>query len=429
MNSPDRPYFLIKTLGCKVNQYEEELMRENLVNIGFVESGEDTPADVYIINSCTVTHKADREVRRLARRFYAINPKAVILIAGCLAETEEDRKTLSELPVSVTLVRNREKKDIPKILSNCFKLPEKPVVGQVGSFQDRDRAFIKIQDGCDNRCAYCKVSLVRGRSISRSEEEILPEIERVIGKGFKEIVLTGVCLGSWGEDLPEQKGIVHIVKKVADIDKDFRVRLSSIEPKYVTDELIGLIGTHPRICKHLHVPIQNGDDTILKTMNRKYTSGDMLALLERIRRGVPGIAVSTDIITGFPGEDQGTFRNTFEFLKKARPMRMHIFTYSERPGTSAAGSKKLPSSVSVAMWQKELGKLSRALAAEYASSLLGTTARVLIESERDSHTKKLAGYTDTYVRVFIDADDSLKNLIVPVKITNVTGDLVSGIMA
>ena len=327
MNYPNNTTFLIKTLGCKVNQYESDKIRERLAMYGFREAGAPGRADIYIINSCTVTHKADRETRRLIRHFNHLNPASKIFVAGCYAETDKDRSELSKIGGITHLIRNKEKNDIPDIIAKEFNVRDKdPSRKDRTIFTDRDRAFLKIQDGCDNRCAYCKVSMVRGQSVSRDESEILEEIGHLVSLGFKEIVLTGVCLGAWGGEKKEPQDLSYLLRSICRVEGDFRIRLSSIEPEYVTDDLIETISLSPKICDHLHVSLQSGSDEILRLMNRKYSAKQFAVLIKRIRKRIPKCAFTTDIIVGFPGEDDRAFRETSRFLSKVRPSRDHIFT-------------------------------------------------------------------------------------------------------
>jgi len=420
MNYLHNPTFFIKTLGCKVNQCESDQMRECLIEAGFRESIDVSNADLYIINSCTVTHRADRETRRLIRYFHTSNPEAKIIVAGCYAETDKDRLSLSRIDGVTHLIRNKGKDKILEIIRTEFNLLEKKVGETPRRSRKRDRVFVKIQDGCDNRCSYCKVSIVRGASISKAEDEILSEVTCLVSNGFKEIVLTGVCLGAWGRDFKNPLSLSDLLKKICSVDGDFRIRLSSIEPQYVTDQLIQIISESPKICRHLHLSLQSGDEKILRMMNRKYTPSEFLTLLKRIRKKMPKVAFTTDLIVGFPGEDDRSFKKTYKFIKKAKPSRVHIFTYSTREGTRAFDFKDLPPDVKVKKRLKMLQELAKRIALGYANIFKNKTVPVLVESNRDKHTNLLTGYTDTYIKVFLDGPDKYFNHIIPSRISEVS---------
>src|SRR3989338_31689 len=264
----DTKRFYIKTLGCKVNQYEGQLMRENLLKNGFLECGSMNLADIYIVNTCTVTHKADSESRHIIGLAHRTNPKARIVVTGCYVE--KDSRDIFLLPGVKHIVGNEEKHDIASILSRGKAGRSNSAYHRISDFKGHVKAFVKIQDGCDNYCAYCKVPLVRGQPKSKPIEYILEEARGLIEGGFKEIVLTGICLGSWGKDLSPNASLLDVLKALDTLEGSFRIRLSSIEPRYVTDELIGHISSNEKICRHLHIPLQSGDDDVLKRMNRPY---------------------------------------------------------------------------------------------------------------------------------------------------------------
>ncbi len=429
MNFPHHnPTFIIKTLGCKVNQYESEVMRQSLLRNGYNESGNPELADIYIINSCTVTHKADRDTRRLIRHFHKVNPKAKTIVCGCYAELKEDREALSQIPGVTWLVRNREKDSISEILMSMIKMQDtryKQITNyksQITSFKDRDRAFVKIQDGCSHSCSYCKVVLVRGPSVSRSEEEILNEIGQLIQSGHKEIVLTGVCLGGWGRDFKRRLTLDYLLKKICDLKENFRLRISSIEPIYVTSELVNAVWELPKICKHFHIPLQSGDDKILKAMNRPYNAKQFSTLLKMIKKKLPNSAFTTDVIVGFPGEDENSFRKTYRFLKRIKPSRMHIFAYSKRIGTRASGFGEIPDAGKVKPRKEILKHLAHSLTIQYDMRFKNKIIHVVVESQRDKTTQLLTGYTDTYIKVLLDGPDSLLNCLIAARILKVSGN-------
>ena len=455
MSFPAKPTFIIKTLGCKVNQYESQAMRENLARGGFLEKMSGEIADFYIINSCTVTRKADRDTRSMIHRFHRVNPDGKIVVAGCYAELEKDRNILTGIPGVTHLVRNNEKGRIGDILMADDKIHPPSLKlfsrsapadarrsistakfsfgegGQITDFKDRNRAFVKIQDGCDNRCSYCKVPLVRGASRSRNPEDVLVETKALLEKGFKEIVLTGICLGAWGRDMRQPRRLLDgnlrgchtvlsdLVKKISQIDGLFRIRLSSIEPIYVTDALINILKDNDKVCKHLHIPLQSGDNRILRAMRRPYTRERFAEIIGKVRKRIPDAAITTDMLVGFPGEDDRRFHGTLKFIKDIRPSRMHVFSYSKRDGTPASGYRHNLNKERIKERVRILASLGKGFSSDFARGFIDKTENMLIESHRDGVTGFLTGYADKYIRVFVDGPDSLKNSLIPVKITRV----------
>ena len=409
--------FYIHTLGCKVNQYESQAMREILLREGFEESLSKEATDIYIINTCTVTHHADKESRYFAGMFHRTNPNAKIVIAGCYAERNADE--ISALPGVTHIVKNADKASIADILGETRS--PKPVTREtdclsITDFKDRTKAFVKIQDGCENHCSYCKVPLVRGGLRSKPLDKVIEEIKVLLSHGFKELVFTGICLGAWGKDISPLGNLVDVLRAIEKIKGDFRIRLSSIEPKYVTDELIKFISESKKICRHLHIPLQSGDDEILKSMNRPYTTGDYRALTEKLKNAIPDIAISTDIMVGFPGETEKHFRNTLNFVKAISLARIHIFTFSKRDGVAASD---MPGEVSEGVSKKwYLALKAAALEASYVyrSRFIGKNVKVLVEAKRDKKSGLLTGYSDNYIKVLFAGDDALMKRIVSVEV-------------
>ena len=407
--------FKIITLGCKVNQYETQAMREQLISAGLKEVNphtkyfgvgvnSHTPADLYIVNTCTVTQDTDRECRRFLRRCAKENPKASIVATGCYAEN--DAGVIKEINSNIIILKKGTASDFLAGLKGVKPIEEKSeAVPIITYFEGRTKAFIKIQDGCDNFCSYCKVPYVRGKPRSRSKDEIIMEAQALIKNNYKELVLCGICLGSYGKDLKEEVTLKDVVSQISALTGDFRIRLSSIEMQDVTCALIGLIKDRDNICNHLHIPLQSGDDEILKKMNRKYTTDKFIDKINEIKERIPGIAISTDIIVGFPGEGESAFKNTLSAIQKIQPMRTHIFTYSKRDETLACNLKGHIKKSEAAKRYKAIKKITDKIASEYYEYSKGLPQRVLVEDERDKNTKKLCGYTDTYVRFVFDGPD------------------------
>ncbi|MEK6715758.1 MAG: MiaB/RimO family radical SAM methylthiotransferase, partial [Candidatus Omnitrophota bacterium] len=284
------------TLGCKVNQYDTQLIREQFIRAGFKELDNGLPADVYVVNTCTVTHRADKDSLKFIRKAEKENPYADILVTGCLAELDEVK--ISNSNNKITLVKNKHKESIlsyinPLFVQAKYKQDSKHDCAGISYFTGHTRAFLKIQDGCDNFCSYCKVPYVRGSPRSKAISEIVIEAEKLVESGFKEVVLCGVCLGAYGKDLVPQSNLVSVIKRLEEISGLLRIRLSSIEPKDVNDALIKELQSSDKLCPHLHIPLQSGDDDVLKAMNRNYARTEYLNLVNKIRKFIPDIAITT----------------------------------------------------------------------------------------------------------------------------------------
>ena len=388
------------TLGCKVNQYDTQGIREYFLERGFKELKSGLPAQVYVINTCTVTHRADSDSLALIRRARRENPRAKIIVAGCLTKLDADRIKETE----------------PKA-----EIMQKQELG-VTYFEGHTRAFLKIQDGCNNLCSYCKVPLVRGASRSRPLDEIKEEAERLAKKGFKEIVLCGICLGAYGRDLHPRKTLVEVIEDLEKIEGLLRIRLSSIEAGDVSHTLIEKMRTSKKLCAHLHIPIQSGDDQILKKMNRRYSRKDYLELIRKINRTVPDIAITTDVLVGFPGETEKNFLNTLDLVKRISPLKVHIFPYSRREGTSAANLTDEVSPVMIKERIRRLKKLADQCAQAYKKKFLRRNVSVLVEGHSKGHPGFWEGHSDNYITVLVKSNKNLKNQFARAKAKEIVMD-------
>ncbi|MGB2600908.1 MAG: tRNA (N(6)-L-threonylcarbamoyladenosine(37)-C(2))-methylthiotransferase MtaB [Candidatus Omnitrophota bacterium] len=414
-----KPKFAVKALGCKVNQYEEQLIRENLLRFGFTES-DPGDADIFILNSCTVTDTADVKTRKLIRKVKRDNPHIKVFVTGCYAVFEEDIEKLRSMPEVDEVVPGKNKEDLPVMIDSLFTgKVGGPAQSGISGFSDHTRAFLKMQDGCDQDCSYCKVNLVRGPSRSRHEDEIADELIRLVSCRHKEIVLTGICLGSWkgsrGQDLSA------FIESIESIKGDFRIRLSSLEPNHITDSLIEAISVSKKVCRHLHVPLQSGSDRVLKLMNRRYDTAQFRNLLEWIRFKMPLAGVTMDVIAGFPDEKEEDFAKSREFINEMKPSRLHVFKYSDRKGTVSSGfSGKIP--VDVAK-----DRVSRLIAdgdllqAEFCKEFISKEVEVLVEER--SAGSWTEGYSGEYLRVRIDGSEADKGNIVSVMVENIDKDI------
>ncbi|MCX5709062.1 MAG: tRNA (N(6)-L-threonylcarbamoyladenosine(37)-C(2))-methylthiotransferase MtaB [Candidatus Omnitrophica bacterium] len=411
------------TLGCKVNQYETQEIRERFLEAGFLEVKGKEGADVYVVNTCTVTAKADKDSLYFIHRSYHENPKAKIIVTGCLSELE--RKKIKAQPGVSLVVSNRDKTQIVFKLRGKRKKPEQGI----SFLEGHTRAFLKIQDGCDNFCSYCRVPLARGKSRSKPIDEIIIEAERLVRNGFKEIVLTGICLGSYGGDHKPRKDLGDVIEKLEKIEGILRIRLSSIEAGDVSDRLIAKMASSTKLCPHLHIPIQSGDDEILKKMRRKYSRWDYLDLVKKIRKKVRQVAITTDVLVGFPGEEEKNFFNTMDLVRKITPLRCHIFPFSPRPGTAAANFPGIPQKSVVKERVKRLRIIAQSCSRTFCQKSLGKKMAVLIEGRSPDNPGFWEGHTDTYIKVLINSRKNLRNKLVLARLKKVTpGGVLSEIL-
>ena len=422
------------TLGCKVNQYETQEIRERFLEQGFKEVDNAKRAAIFVINTCTVTHRADCDSFNLLRRAERENPRAKIIVTGCL--TELDQSKIKKTVKNCLIVKNRDKGNILSFLNQRTNEPaprlrsgqaNRRTAKGISRFAGHTRAFLKIQDGCNNFCSYCKVPLVRGCSISKPLNDIIKEAGNLAENGFKEIVLCGICLGSychceesatelWRTTKQSQDNLVDVIGALENIDGLLRIRLSSIEPQDVTEELIEKIRVCAKICRHLHIPLQSGDDAILKKMNRKYTSAEYLELIRRIKKRVGGIAITTDVMVGFPGENEDNFNNTRELVKKIMPLKVHLFAYSRREGTAAAALNGQLSPQAVKKRLSELKAIADTCSFTYRNRFLGKRTDVLIEGRAKNNPSFWEGCTGNYLKVLLKSKSDLRNKLIPVSL-------------
>lgn len=419
------------TLGCKVNQYETQAMRESLLRAGLEEKGEG-PNEVVVINTCTVTESADRENRYWIRRLRRENPEAKIIVTGCWVE--RDRKTVEALPGVDLVLSNFEKPEIAqRFLEGCGTpgLQDRETLSppisrhqydslKVSGFQGHARAFVKIQDGCNHACSFCKVVLVRGRSRSRALDEIIAEAGRLRDSGFLEIVLTGIQLGAYGKDLNPPLNLVSVLEALSRISGIERIRLSSIEPTDVTAELIEAMKELPGVCPQLHIPLQSGDDEILKRMRRRYGRAFYGDLIARLRQALPDFCLSMDVMAGFPGEDEIHFQNTLSLIEETRPIRVHAFPYSRRSGTRAACLEDLPPRV-LRERMSRLFDFSKGVTVGEKERFVGRRFSVLVEKQSSSEGL-YEGHTPHYLKVYFQAPSDCVGRSVPVELVAVARD-------
>jgi threonylcarbamoyladenosine tRNA methylthiotransferase MtaB len=410
------------TLGCKVNQYETQLIREQFLNFGFKEMDDSQPANIYVINTCTVTQKADSESLNLLHRARKENPQAKIMVTGCLTELDEDK--IQNIDEQILIAKNKDKN---KILEYIGINPDQLItynLGLITHFKGHTRAFLKIQDGCNNFCSYCKVPLVRGSSRSRDLAQIIQEARQLTKNGYKEIVLCGICLGAYGRDFSRQIDLVDVIEELEKIEGLLRIRLSSIEASDISDGLIDKMAGSKKLCRHLHIPMQSGDDEILKKMNRKYTRADYLQLINKVKTRIPEIAITTDIMVGFPGESAANFQNTVGLVKEIQPLRVHIFPYSSRRGTPAFDFADKITPIIVKERISRLKDIARECSVIYRKRFLNKKIEVLIEALSQENSASWQGYTDNYMRVLVKSEQNLKNQLILVKLKKIVKDFI-----
>lgn len=387
------------TLGCKVNQYETEYVREGLVGIGYKDAVADDTADLCIVNTCTVTNEGDSKSRQIIRRLARDNPASKIVVMGCYAtRAPEEVAALPQVTEVVT-----DKRELPDLLGR-FGVTDVPT--GISGFGRRHRAYVKVQDGCMLRCSFCIIPHVRPELSSRPMSHILEEVRRLVDNGYREVVLTGIHLGHYGVDgnrrLPKEQWtrLSHLVRAIADLPGDFRVRLSSIEATEVTRELIAVMRDYPeKVCPHLHISMQSGSDSVLRRMRRRWGSRRFIDRCQLLQEQLDRPAITTDIIVGFPGETDAEFTETCEVARQVGFSKIHIFPFSARRGTPAA---KLPSQLPKTVKQersKELASIEAELRDRYFTSLEGRSLRVLVESPLEERTDRNVGTSCRYAPV------------------------------
>ncbi|MCP4583232.1 MAG: tRNA (N(6)-L-threonylcarbamoyladenosine(37)-C(2))-methylthiotransferase MtaB [candidate division Zixibacteria bacterium] len=389
-------------VGCKLNQYEVQAITESLEPYGFQPVPFTEKADLYVINTCTVTGKADYTSRQMVRRALRKNPSARVIITGCYAELEPAKnEALSE---RVAVIGNSRKADIPRIVLNLFGIDNdgnligKPITRMNG----HSRAFIKIQEGCREKCTYCIIWKARGRPISREPEEIVDEINALYENGYHEVVLTGVHIGRYKKGV-DFTGLLKTVLQDTDMP---RLRLSSLKPNEFKDKLIELIASESRICPHVHLPVQSGDDTILKSMGRKYKADSVGILADRLIEARLGITIGADIIVGFPGESDTNFENTVSLIKDNPIHHLHVFSYSDRPGTPASSFENKVSPEDKAKRSGRLRRIGNRKKKAHAQSFIGKHLDIIVEDRQRSGM--LAGISGNYHKVEFAGDESLR---------------------
>ncbi len=419
------------TLGCKVNQYETEAMEELFEKSGYSIVNEEELADIYVINTCTVTNLSDRKSRQFIRKSKKKNEDSIIAVVGCYSQVAPDEvESLEGVDVIIgTSERNRIVELCEKVRINhekinivrdikTYKEFEKIKVDEIKS---RTRANIKIQDGCNQFCSYCIIPYARGPIRSRDYDDIIEEAIKLRDSGFKEVVLTGIHVASYGKD--NKIPLVNVIRGIAQIEGLERIRLSSLEPTLIDDDFMRSLKEIGKVCDHFHLSLQSGSDSVLKRMNRKYTSALFKEKTEIIRKYMPNVGLTTDIIVGFPGETEEEFSETYNFVKEIGFSRIHVFKYSPRKGTPAAKYENQVDGNIKSRRSDELIKLGDQLAKEFMNRFINTNLNVLFEEENKKIEDTYEGYTTNYLRARVKSNESLIGNIKSISIIDINNDI------
>lgn len=412
------------TLGCKVNHYETEAIWQLFKENDYERVDFETNADVFIINTCTVTNTGDKKSRQVIRRAIRKNPDAVVCVTGCYAQTSPAE--IMAIPGVDIVVGTQDRHKLISYIEN-YKQSRQPINGvgnimknrkyeelEVPYFTDRTRASLKIQEGCNNFCTFCIIPWARGLMRSRNPEQVVSQATTLVNSGYKEIVLTGIHTGGYGEDLKDYN-LAQLLRDLEQVENLERIRISSIEASQLTDEVIDVIDKSTKVVRHLHIPLQSGSDTVLKRMRRKYTMAHFSERLQKLHKALPGLAVTSDVIVGFPGETEEEFQETYDFIVKHQFSELHVFPYSMRTGTPAA---RMTDQIDEEVKNERVHRLielSNQLAKDYASKFDQTVLEVIPE-EKGSADGKLVGYADNYMKIEFEGDESLIGELVKVKV-------------
>ena len=416
------------TLGCKVNQYETNAMIQQFQDHGYELVDFEEKADIYIINTCTVTNMSDKKSREILRRAKKQNPVSTLVAVGCYAQVGKEK--LEQIPEIDLILGTNEKNNIvayvekyrkekkrEEVVTDVMQMREFQDFGTI-TYTDKNRAAIKVQDGCDRFCSYCIIPYARGRVRSRKIESVVKEAEEISKKGVKEIVITGIHIASYGKDLPGNISLIHLLEALNAVPTIQRIRLGSLEPKLMTKEFIERLVKLEKICDHFHLSLQSGCNATLARMNRRYTTEEFYEVVTMLRQAYPNVSLTTDIIVGFPGETEEEFEETYQFLQKVQFYKMHVFKYSPRSGTKAAQMKEQIDGNKKEIRSNRLLELSDKNQQEQNKKEIGKVVEVLWEEYKDGY---YIGHTTNYEEVKINTQEQLENTITKVTITGTNG--------
>ena len=421
------------TLGCKVNQYETNAMAQKFLEKGYEVVEHIEFADIYVINTCTVTNMSDRKSRQMLRRVKELNKNAIVVACGCYVQVA--KKELEKIKEVDLILGNNEKKDIVSYVEKFEKNKKKELevedvmqkknFVEFGSvvYTEKTRAVIKVQDGCDRFCSYCIIPYARGRVRSRKPESIIKEIEKISEEGIKEVVITGIHIASYGKDFKDEKyKLIDLLEEINKIKGIERIRLGSLEPLLITEEFVERLVKLEKICHHFHLSLQSGCDETLKRMNRRYNTEEFRKVVKLLRKNYKDVNLTTDIIVGFPGETEEEFKKTYEYLKEIKFYKMHVFKYSKRQGTKAAEMKEQIDGNKKEERSRKLIELSNKNEKEYNEQYIGKEVEILWEEEKDNIYK---GHTKNYILAYYENEKNkikLENKIIKAKCIGAEND-------
>ncbi|MCG8482882.1 MAG: tRNA (N(6)-L-threonylcarbamoyladenosine(37)-C(2))-methylthiotransferase MtaB [Clostridia bacterium] len=426
----------IYTLGCKVNQYESQAIKEQFEKKNYEIVKENEYADVYVINTCTVTNLSDRKSRQIIRRAKRMNPESIIVVTGCYAQINPDEvKEMAEVDAVVGINQKNNIVQYVEDLKEKEKTVDVKKLQEIKEFEDmsitqmntRTRAYIKIQEGCNQFCAYCIIPYARCSIRSRKIKSIVEEAENIINNGIQEIVITGINAALYGADAKEEGTLLDVIEQINNIEGKFRIRLSSIEPAVITDEYMNQLMRYDKLCSHIHLSLQNGSQKILERMNRRYSVKEYEKIVRKLKEKRSDMNITTDIIVGFPGETEDDFLKTCRLVETIGFGKVHVFKYSKRKGTKAAEMKPQVDGITKSKRSSELIHVSETVASKFNEQFIGSMLEVLFEIKNQS-TGYYEGLTDNYIKVYCKSDTNIENQFVKVMMTELFEDGLKGII-
>ncbi|MFU0799703.1 MAG: tRNA (N(6)-L-threonylcarbamoyladenosine(37)-C(2))-methylthiotransferase MtaB [Xylanivirga thermophila] len=423
------------TLGCKVNQYDTQAMLEQFKKNGYEIVDFDEYADIYVINTCTVTNLGDRKSRQMIRKAHKQNTEAIVVAAGCYAQTAPGE--IISIPGVKLVIGNKDRSSIVELVEQAqsSSSPINVVDNimnttsfenmQIEKYEQHSRAVLKVQEGCNQFCTYCIIPYARGPIRSRNPEDVYEQVKTLVDNGFKEVVLTGIHIASYGKDL-EHTDLLELIEDIHNIDGLLRIRLGSLEPTFLTFEVIQRLSKLPKVCPHYHISLQSGSDKTLKRMKRHYTTGQYAKVVDELRGNIPDVAVTTDIMVGFPGETEEEFKETLDFVDRIAFSKIHVFKYSPRRGTPAAN---FPDQVPAYLKEdrsRELIYRGSKLEEHYMERFLGKTYDVLFEQQSKDSPAFFEGYTGHYIKVLAPCSENIHGEIRPVLLEQIQDEHILG---
>ncbi|WMJ82312.1 tRNA (N(6)-L-threonylcarbamoyladenosine(37)-C(2))-methylthiotransferase MtaB [Clostridium sp. MB40-C1] len=424
------------TLGCRVNQYESEAMAEKFIKSGYEVVPFSEFADVYVVNTCTVTNMSDKKSRQMISRARRLNEDAIIAAVGCYTQIAPDKvKEIKDVDVvlgtrnkgEIVYWVNRSREERSQIVEVNDVLKNKVFEDlTIEEYQDRTRAFLKIQDGCNNFCSYCLIPFARGAVCSKKPEKVISEVRELASHGFKEVILSGIDISSYGVDLEGEHNLLTILQEIDKIDGIERIRIGSIGPEFFNKDIMNGISKLKKLCPHFHLSLQSGCNETLKRMNRRYTVEEYKTIVDGLRDQIKGVSITTDIIVGFPEESEEEFNKTYEFLKEIKLSKMHIFKYSPRTGTKAASMEdQIDGNIKDAR-SKMLIELNEENERAFMENFIGENMKVLYEQKIDKEEDLYEGYTPNYIKIITKSKEDIRGKIVDTLLKNVSKDHIIG---